>query len=78
MIRTNVTQAVSNTAFPTHSSDVAQIPGVSPIATGNFSIPKAASGQQKSAPPGSSAFDAVNVHRPTTQGNTEIDECHCE
>ena len=78
MIRTNVTQSVSNTVAATHSSAVAPIPGVSPVATGNCSIPKAPSGQQKSAPLGSSASDAVNVHRPTTQGNTGIDVCYCE
>ena len=77
MIRTNITQSVSNAAFPIHCSAVAPIPGVSPVETGNFSIPKEPSDQLKSAPPASSASDAFNVHNPTTQGNTGIDVCHC-
>ena len=77
MIGTNITQSVSNTAAATHSSAVAPIPGVSPVATGNFFIPQGLFNQLKSAPPGSSASDAVNVHRPITQGNTKIYVCHC-
>ena len=77
MIRINVTQSVSNTVYPTHCSAVAPIPGVSPVATGNFSIPQGPSNQLKSAPPGSSASDAVNVHKSLTQGNTGINVCHC-
>ena len=65
MIRANVTQAVANSAAATHFSAVAQISGASPVATGNFSIPKDPSIQRKFAPPGSSS-DIVNVHIPTS------------
>ena len=78
MKRTNVTQAVSNTAAATHFSAVAQILGASPVATGNFPIPKGPSSQQNSAPPGSFS-DVVNVHKPIFEGKTVIDvpDCYC-
>ena len=76
MIGTSITQAVSNNVFPTHFLAVTQLSGASQVATENFSIPQGPSKQLKSAPPGSSASDAVNVHKPTTQGNTEIFVCH--
>ena len=78
MIRNNVTQAVANTASATHFLAVAHISGASPVATGNFSIPKGPSSQQKSALP-SSSFELVNVHKPMTQGKARIDvfDCNC-
>ena len=77
MIRTNVTQAVANTAAATHFSAVAQISGASPVATENFLIPKGPSSQQKSAPPGSSS-KLINVHKPMTQGKAGIDVSDCD
>ena len=77
MIRTNVTQAVANTASATHFSAVAQISEASQVATGNFSIPKGPSSQQKSAPPGSSS-DVVNVHKPISEGKAGIDVSDCD
>ena len=78
MIRTNVTQAVANTASATHFSAVAQILGASQVATGNVSIPKGPSSQQKSAPPGSSS-DVVNVYKLMCEGLAGIDvpDCNC-
>ena len=77
MMRTNVIQSVANTAAATHFSAVAQISGASPVATGNFSITKGPSSQQKSAPPGSSS-ELVNVHKPMTQGKAGIDVSDCD
>ena len=77
MIRTNVTQAVANTAAATHFSGVAQISGASPVATGNFSFLKGPFSQRKSAPPGYSS-ELVNVHKPMTQGKAGIDVSDCD
>ena len=78
MITTNVTKSISNTVSLTHCSSVTQISGLSPVVKGNFSIPKGPSRQQNLAPLGSSASDAVNIHKPTAQGNTGIDVCYCD
>ena len=77
MIRTNVTQAVANTAAATHFLAAAQISGASPVATGNCSIPKGPSSQQKSSPPGSSS-DVVNVLKPISEGKAGIDVSYCD
>ena len=77
MIRTNVTQAVANTAAATHFSAVEQISGASPVTTGNFSIPKGPSSQQKSAPPGSSS-DVVSFHKQVSEGKAGIDVSDCD